>query len=94
MNVGIDSLGGMVDGARHGHRWPGGAVDGVRGEVNDAHMFQGAECPRTCECGDVIRQQGLHLLRVRRLLSLITERESCGVPTQTEEGHGVRTQRA
>ena len=36
---------------------PGGAVDGVRGEVNDACMFWGAECPRTCECGDVICQQ-------------------------------------
>ena len=39
-------------------------VDGARGEVNDAHMFQGALCPRTCECGDVICQQGLHLLQV------------------------------
>ena len=48
----------------HGHRWPGGVVDGARGEVNDACMFQGTECPRTCECGDVICQQGLHLLRV------------------------------
>ena len=67
MSVGIDGLGGMVAGARRGHRWPGGAVDGARGEVNDAHMFQGTECPRTCECGDVIRQQGLHLLQVRRL---------------------------
>ena len=47
-----------------GHRRPGGAVDGARGEVNDAHMFQSAECPRTCECGDVICQQGLHLLQV------------------------------
>ena len=92
--MGIDGLGGAVAGARRGHRWPGGAVDGARGEVNDACMFQGAERPRTCECGDVIRQQGLHLLRVRRLLSLNTERESCGVPMQTEGGHGVRTQRA
>ena len=75
-----------------GHRRPGGAVDG--GEVNDTHMFQGAERPRTCECGDAICQQGLHLLRVRHLLSLNMERESCGVPTQTEGGHGVRTQRA
>ena len=48
-----------------GHRWPGGTVDGARGEVNDACMFQGTECPRTCECGDVIHQQGLHLLQVR-----------------------------
>ena len=92
--MGIDGLGGAVAGARCGHRWPGGTVDGARGEVNDARMFQGAERPRTCECGDVICQQGLHLLRVRRLLSLNTERESCGVPTQTEGGHGVRTQRA
>ena len=65
--MGIDGLGGAVDGARHGHRQPRGMVDGARGEVNDAHMFPGAEHPRTCECGDVIRQQGLHLLRVRRL---------------------------
>ena len=46
---------------------PGGAVDGARGKVNDACMFQGTECPRTCECGDAICQQGLHLLRVRHL---------------------------
>ena len=65
--MGIDSLGGAVDGARHGHRQPGGAVDGVRGEVNNTCMFQGTEHPRTCECGDVIRQQGLHLLQVHRL---------------------------
>ena len=60
---------------RRGHEWcnlcvgvgidgPGGAVDGVRGKVNDAHMFQGALCPRTCECGDAIHQQGLDLLQM------------------------------
>ena len=43
---------------------PGGVVDGARGKVNDAHMFQGALHPRTCECGDAIHQQGLHLLWV------------------------------
>ena len=46
---------------------PGGTVDGVRGEVNDACMFWGAEHPRTCECGDAIHQQGLHLLQMHRL---------------------------
>ena len=46
---------------------PGGVVDGARGEVNDAHMFQGTECPRTCEYGDMICQQGLHLLWVHCL---------------------------
>ena len=65
----------VMEHRRRGHEWcnlcvgvgidgPGGAVDGVRGKVNDAHMFQGALCPRTCECGDVIHQQGLHLLWV------------------------------
>ena len=53
MSVGIDGL--------------GGAVDGKRGEEKDACMFQGTERPRTCECGDAIRQQGLHLLRVHHL---------------------------
>ena len=43
MSVGIDGLGGVVDGARRGHRRPGGVVDGARGEVNDARMFQGTE---------------------------------------------------
>ena len=35
MSVGIDGLGGVVAGARRGHRWPGGTVDGARGKVND-----------------------------------------------------------
>ena len=74
MSVGIDGLEGAVDGARgavdgargvvDGAR---GAVDGARSKVNDAHMFQGTEPPRTCECEDVICQQGLHLLRVHCL---------------------------
>ena len=65
----------MMEHRCRGHEWcnlcvgvgidgPGGAVDGARGEVNDAHMFQGALRPRTCECGDAICQQGLHLLWV------------------------------
>ena len=62
MSVGIDG-----PGVRVGIDNPGGMVDGARGEVNDARMFQGTERPRTCECGDVIRQQGLHLLWVRCL---------------------------
>ena len=33
--------------------------------MNDTRMFWGAERPRTCECGDTIHQQGLHLLWVR-----------------------------
>ena len=77
MSVGIDGLGGAVDGARRGHRRPGGMVDGVRGEANDARMFQGAECPRTCECGDVIRQQGLHLLREGDCLAGVGEECEC-----------------
>ena len=71
-----------------GQRWPGGTVDGARGEVNDTCMFQGAERPRTCECGDAIHQQGLHLLWVCRLAVPQYGKRECGVPMQTEGGMG------
>ena len=58
MSVGIDGLGGAVAGVRRGHRRPGGAVDGARGEVNDAHMFQGAECPTLCTILHVHKVRG------------------------------------
>ena len=57
-------------------------------KVNDARMFQGAECPRTCECGDVICSKGCTCCRCAVLPSLNMERESCGVPMQTEGGMG------
>ena len=63
-NTGAESTNGATHNACVGIDSPGGAVDGVRGKVNDTHMFWGALHPGTCKCGDTIHQQGLHLLRV------------------------------
>ena len=73
MNTGVEGMNGTTHSVGMGIDGLGGAVDGARGEVSGGTQSASKGC--TC-CGCAV------------LLSLNTERESCGVPMQTEGSMG------